>query len=61
MVPSQAQYSTALCSKLQGWWRRQACHLAPDPAHPLLRALSAPGPTLSHCIGRPAQGIIARE
>jgi len=24
MAPSQVQYSTALCSKLQGWWRRQA-------------------------------------
>jgi hypothetical protein len=44
MTPSQAQYSTALCRKLQGWWRRQAYHLALDPAHPLLRALSAPAP-----------------
>jgi len=57
MTPPQAQYSTALCRKLQGWWRCQACRLALDPAHPRLRALSAPGPALSHCVSRPAQGI----
>jgi len=61
MTPSQAQYSTALGSKLQGWLRRQARRLALNPARPLLRALSASGPALSHCVGRPAQGIIARE
>jgi hypothetical protein len=56
MVPSHAQYRTALSAKLQGWRRRQSRRLPGpwhdavrvllrldlDPARPLLRALSMP-------------------
>ena len=58
MVPSHAQYSRTLSSKLHSWFRRQSRRLPEpwheaalvllrldlDPARPLLRARYAPGP-----------------